>query len=215
MIVTYIWNLVSIKLYWLHILVKFRASIANIKRTMVLKNLTLEIKANLNNLAWLSQLEVCNVCQYVCNARNVRNVHIYENKTLRDVPGLTRPKFVRWKNGYFGGRGNHESTMLPIVNNLQVVTYLWTCFQISTTRGSCRPNLGLLLNTRESRPNITAFWHISALISCLDVCNVCHCISNAQTHTNTHILKLKHWVMFLALHSKHLLDEKNGYIGWG
>ena len=97
MIVTYIWNLYSIKHYWLHILVKFRASIANSKRTMVLKNLTLEIKANLNNIAWLSQLEVCNVCQYVCNARNVRNVHTYEYKTLRDVPDLTRPKFVRWK----------------------------------------------------------------------------------------------------------------------
>ena len=76
---------------------KLRASIANIKRTRVLKNLTLEIKANLNNIAWLSQLEVCNVCQYVCNARNVRNMHTYENKTLQDVPGLTRPKFVRWK----------------------------------------------------------------------------------------------------------------------
>ena len=44
MIVTYIWNLYSIKNYWLHILVKFRASIANIKRTMVLKN-------------WLSKLK--------------------------------------------------------------------------------------------------------------------------------------------------------------
>ena len=52
MIVTYIWNLYSIKHYWLHILVKFRASIANIKRSMVLKNFTLEIKANLNNIAY-------------------------------------------------------------------------------------------------------------------------------------------------------------------
>ena len=60
MIVTYIWNLFSIKLYWLHSLVKFWASIANIKRTRVLQILdTLEMKANLNNiLTWISQLEV-------------------------------------------------------------------------------------------------------------------------------------------------------------
>ena len=95
MVVTYIWNLYSIKHYWLHILVKFRASIEYNKRTMVLTNLTLEIKANLNNIAWLSQLEVCNVSQYVCDAKNFRNVHTYENRTLWDVPGLTRPKFVR------------------------------------------------------------------------------------------------------------------------
>ena len=30
--------------------------------------------------------------------------------------------------------------------------------------------------------------------------------------TYTHTLKSKHWVMFLALHGKKLLDEKNGYI---
>ena len=51
MIVNYIWNLFSIKHYWLHSLVKFCASIANIKRTRVLRILdTLEIKANLNNI---------------------------------------------------------------------------------------------------------------------------------------------------------------------
>ena len=37
MTVTYIWNLISIKHNWLHILVKFWASIANIKRMSVLK----------------------------------------------------------------------------------------------------------------------------------------------------------------------------------
>ena len=51
MIVTYIWNLLSIKHYWLHRLVKFWASIANIKRMRVLQILdTLEIKANLDNI---------------------------------------------------------------------------------------------------------------------------------------------------------------------
>ena len=56
MIVTYIWNLFSIKHYCLHSLVKFWAFIANIKRTRVLQILdTLEIKANLNNiLTWIS-----------------------------------------------------------------------------------------------------------------------------------------------------------------
>ena len=44
MIVTYLWNLFSIKHYRLHSLVKFWASIANIKRTRVLQILdTLEI----------------------------------------------------------------------------------------------------------------------------------------------------------------------------
>ena len=70
MIVTYIWNLFSIKHYRLHILVKFWVSIANMKRMRVLHIFdTLEIKANLNNtLTWISQLEVCTVCQYVCDA---------------------------------------------------------------------------------------------------------------------------------------------------
>ena len=36
MIVTYIWNLFSIKQNWLHILVKFVTSTANIKRIRVL-----------------------------------------------------------------------------------------------------------------------------------------------------------------------------------
>ena len=36
-LVTYIWNLFSIKHHGLHILVKLWASIANIKRMMVLK----------------------------------------------------------------------------------------------------------------------------------------------------------------------------------
>ena len=31
--------------------------------------------------------------------------------------------------------------------------------------------------------------------------------------TYTYTLKLKHWVMFLALHGQNWLDEKNGYIG--
>ena len=44
MIVTYIWNLYSFKHYWLHNLVKFRASIAKIKRTMVLKILLSKLK---------------------------------------------------------------------------------------------------------------------------------------------------------------------------
>ena len=54
MIVTYIWNLFSIKLYQLHSLAKFWAFIANIKHMRVLQILdTLEIKANLNNiLTW-------------------------------------------------------------------------------------------------------------------------------------------------------------------
>ena len=44
MIVTYLWNLFSIKHYWLHSLVKFWASIANITLTRVLQILgTLEI----------------------------------------------------------------------------------------------------------------------------------------------------------------------------
>ena len=49
-------KLVSIKHYWLHSLVKFWASIANIKRMRVLQFVdTLEIKANLNNiLTWIS-----------------------------------------------------------------------------------------------------------------------------------------------------------------
>ena len=41
MIATYIWNLFSIKHYWLYILVKFQASIANIKRTRVSRIWTL------------------------------------------------------------------------------------------------------------------------------------------------------------------------------
>ena len=50
-IVTYIWNLFCIPHYWLHSLVKFWASIANIKRMGGLQILdTLEIKANLNNI---------------------------------------------------------------------------------------------------------------------------------------------------------------------
>ena len=37
MTVTYIWNLFSIKNYWLHILVKFGASIANMKYMKILQ----------------------------------------------------------------------------------------------------------------------------------------------------------------------------------
>ena len=70
MIVTYIWNLFSIKHYRLDSLVKFWAFIANIKHMRVLQIWdTLEIKANLNNiLTWISQLEAWIVCQYVCDA---------------------------------------------------------------------------------------------------------------------------------------------------
>ena len=55
MIVTYIWNLFSIKHYWLHIWIKLWASIAKIKQMRVLQILdTLEIKANLSNiLTWI------------------------------------------------------------------------------------------------------------------------------------------------------------------
>ena len=77
MTVTYIWNLFSIKRYWLHILVEFGISIANIGRMKVLQIWdTLEIKANLNNtLTAISQLEVLIVCQYVCDV--LKHVHIH------------------------------------------------------------------------------------------------------------------------------------------
>ena len=75
--VTYIWNFFSMKLHWLHILVKLWDSIANTKRMMVLKFWTLEIKANLYIiLAWISQLSVCIVCQYVCNAQKHAHIHL-------------------------------------------------------------------------------------------------------------------------------------------
>ena len=76
-IVTYIWNLFSITHYWLHSLVKFWASIANIERMRVLQILdTLEIKANLNSiLTWISQLEVWIACQYVCDAQKYAHMH--------------------------------------------------------------------------------------------------------------------------------------------
>ena len=77
MIVTYIWNLFSIKHYRLHSLVKFWAFIANIKHTRVLQiSDTLEIKANLNNiLTWISHLEGWIVCQYVCDAQKHAHIH--------------------------------------------------------------------------------------------------------------------------------------------
>ena len=77
MITTYILNLFSIKHYWLYILVKFGASGAKIKHMRGLKNFdTLTIKGNLNNiLDWISQLEVCIVCQYVCNAQKHAHIH--------------------------------------------------------------------------------------------------------------------------------------------
>ena len=76
-IVTYSWNLFSINHYWLYIMIKFGASIANIERMRVLQILdTLEIKANLNNiLTWTSQLEVWTVCQYVCDAQKHAHIH--------------------------------------------------------------------------------------------------------------------------------------------
>ena len=77
MIVTYIWNLFSIKHYWLQSLAKFWASIFNIKRMRVLQILdTLEIKANLNNiLTWISQFKVWIVFQYVCDAQKHAHMH--------------------------------------------------------------------------------------------------------------------------------------------
>ena len=76
MVVTYIWNMFSIKHGWSHILVKFWASIADIKCMRVLQILdTLEIKANLNNiLTLISQLDACIVCHYVCDAQ--KHAHI-------------------------------------------------------------------------------------------------------------------------------------------
>ena len=72
MIVAYIWDSFSIKHYRLHILVKFWASTANIKRMRVLRILdTLEIKANLKISTWISQFEFCIVCQYTCDAPNI------------------------------------------------------------------------------------------------------------------------------------------------
>ena len=112
-IVTYIWNLFSIKHYWFHNLVKIWASFANIRRMRVLQILDiLEIKANLNNiLTWISQLEVWNVCQYVCDAQ-------------RDVPVLIWSKCVRWeKMATFWGRGNLEINHVAMVTNLQMITY--------------------------------------------------------------------------------------------
>ena len=51
MIITYIWILFFIKHYWLHILVQFWASFANVKRMRVLQIFdTLEIKASLHNI---------------------------------------------------------------------------------------------------------------------------------------------------------------------
>ena len=81
MTVTYDWNLFSIKHYWLHILVKFGTSIANMKPMKVLQFLdTLEIKANLNNiLTWISQLEVWIVCQHICDAQKHAHIHSKQN----------------------------------------------------------------------------------------------------------------------------------------
>ena len=77
MIVTYIWNLFSIKHYRLHSLVNFLAFIAIIKHMRVLQiSDTLEIKANLNNiLTWISQIDAWIVCQYVCNAQKHAHIH--------------------------------------------------------------------------------------------------------------------------------------------
>ena len=76
-IVTFIWNLFSTKHYWLHSLVKFWASIADIKRMRVLQILNiLEIKENLNNvLTWISQLEVWIVCLHACDAQMHAHMH--------------------------------------------------------------------------------------------------------------------------------------------
>ena len=76
-IVTYIWNLFSIKHYWLPILIKFGLLLLTLSTWRSYKFLdTLEIKANLNSiLTWLSQLEVWIVCQYVCDAQ--KHVHMH------------------------------------------------------------------------------------------------------------------------------------------
>ena len=61
MIVTYIWNLFSTKHYWWHILVKFWASNANIKRMRVLQILSLNI--TIRSLYYMS---VCLWCSETC-----------------------------------------------------------------------------------------------------------------------------------------------------
>ena len=104
MVVTYIWNLFSIKHYRLHNLVKFWAFIANIKHMRVLQiSDILEIKANLNYiLTWISQLEASIVCQFM--SVMPRNMHTYtQSKTLRDVPGLIWSKCVRWQKWLLWG----------------------------------------------------------------------------------------------------------------
>ena len=103
MTVTYIWNLFSIKRYWLHILVKFGISIANIERMKVLQIWDiLEIKANLNNtLTAISQLEFW---LYVSMSVMSRHMHTYtQSKALRDVPGPLRSKCVRWQKWLLWG----------------------------------------------------------------------------------------------------------------
>ena len=121
-IVTYIWNLFSIKHYWLHSLVKLWASIANFKRMRVLQILdTLEIKANLNNiLTWISQLEVWIVCQWCPETCT----HALKVKPWEMSLALYGPNVSSDKNGYFGGRGNLEINHVAMVTNLQMVTYL-------------------------------------------------------------------------------------------
>ena len=109
MIVTYIWNLFSIKHYWLHSLVKFWASIANIKRTRVLQILdTLEMKANLNlkiTIRSFNCLSVGVLCPETCT-------HSLKVKPWEMSLALFGPNVSDDKNGYFGGRGNLESIML-------------------------------------------------------------------------------------------------------
>ena len=66
----------------MQLMAKLVASIANNKRLGVLQFLdTLEIRANLTAfyhiLAWISHLEVCSVCQYICSGQ--KHTHMHSN----------------------------------------------------------------------------------------------------------------------------------------
>ena len=126
-IVTYIWNLVSINHYCLHILVKFWTSIAKIKRMRVLKKFeTLEIKANLNNiLAGISQLEVCIVPQNVCNAQ--KHAHIHSNLYMAQMYQMRKMATLRvgvtlTQSCCYGYQSSDGNTFL---NLFSIKHYLW------------------------------------------------------------------------------------------
>ena len=98
-----------------------------------------------------------------------------------------------------------------MVTNHQMVTYFQTCFPLSTIQGRFIPNVGPLLQTLslwvsnnildtvEIRANLTTLWHISALISCLEVCGVCQCICNAQEHTHIQYIPRNMHTVFALL----------------